>query len=166
MQLLTFKHEPKAPVPEKIEDTFTQFKEEVREFDRSKLRKVPVKRTPPLVKLSLREQLHQELLSFNRTGLNHVETRKGVMPVVDPVKKKSFEELYVVIPLGKTVDESCQTDDLEPAFTSFSDKDQNTATFISEPDSGIDLDEDLEWQLFEEHVSLIRVEETEYYLED
>uniref|UniRef100_A0A914YNC9 Uncharacterized protein n=1 Tax=Panagrolaimus superbus TaxID=310955 RepID=A0A914YNC9_9BILA len=119
----------------------------------------------PLVKLSLREQLHQELLSFNRTNLNHVETRKGVMPVVDPVNKKSFEELYVIIPLGTMVDESCQTD-LEPAFTSFSDKDQNTATFISEPDSGIDLDEDVEWQLFEEHVSLIRVEETEYYLED
>ena len=103
--------------------------------------------------MSLWERMQAEITNFNRTMLRHVETKVSSPPVLDKNNKFVPEDLYVLIPVDSLKDAGCQTDPI---------------VIRSEPDSGIqsDVGEEYEWDLVEEKVTLIRVEESTYYIDE
>lgn len=131
---------------------------EIREFDRSKLRHSNQVRNSYYRDLTPRELLLKDIRLFDRSFLKSVKTQiKSPLPNTDVL-----DELFITIPEKQNGinDREYQTDQYDDSLKA-------TATDIfSEPDSGIFSDDEYEWALVEEKVTLIRIEETEYYLEE
>ena len=145
------KHREKN-VKKPSENFFDKFKNEIRDFDKSKLKKIETQKSNFDTNLSPWERMHAELTNFNRKKLRHVETKFSSPPVFDKNNKFIPEDLYVLIPVDNFKDAECQTDPI---------------TIKLEQDSGIQSDEEeYEWGLVEEKVTLIRIEESTYYVDE
>ena len=145
-------HEKTAKKPS--ENFFDKFKREIQDFDRSKLRQIQRQQNNSDSNLSPRERMHAELTNFNREKLRHVQTKFSLPPVFDKNDKVMSEDLYILIPVNDLKEQGCQTDPVE---------------IHVEPDSGIQSEreeEEYEWGLVEEKVTLIRIEEIEYYIDE
>uniref|UniRef100_A0A7E5A216 WH1 domain-containing protein n=1 Tax=Panagrellus redivivus TaxID=6233 RepID=A0A7E5A216_PANRE len=100
---------------------------ELNAFNRKSLRNISdIIRKPFQPPPTPHDKLMESISGFDKSKLKHVEPRESKGPVLAALsRKKPFEELYVVIPIGQKTgrDEGCQTDSgfedspLSPTFT-------------------------------------------------
>lgn len=147
--------------------TLEELVDELSNFDRKKLRSISEKSTKFTKRsfqkeISLRDQLLSEILSFNRSKLRHVKTVERQFPylVLNGIRwtrlLRPTEELTFRLKPQKT-DQNTQTEHL--TVSSGTD-----SGFVSPVPSTNSENNNIEWRLVEEKVSLIRTEETYYYV--